>query len=231
MTIRELIHDLQERRDVLAHDIDGLDRDIVTLTEMADRYEPRAPSNPVGASPERVPVKKASSHNAVSPEDKAEVIAWAQEHGTEQASRKFGFAVSTVTRWRREAGEVRVPPHGPPPTKKNAPGSKPPLSLRVPTVEKAEVPLPAIDRHPSSNIDPHPTLPSEPVRTGHIAGFSPKSGNSILTDAEKLRIVDYSLAHGVKEAADYFAVGQDRILEWRGNVRKLEATVRGAKSG
>jgi hypothetical protein len=38
---------------------------------------------------------------------------------------------------------------------------------------------------------------------------------SVISPAEQLSIVKYSDEHGVKAAADYFAVSQSRICDWR----------------
>jgi len=46
---------------------------------------------------------------------------------------------------------------------------------------------------------------------------------SVLSHAEQLAIVRYSDEHGVKAAADYFAVSQDRVYDWRLDRHKLEA--------
>ena len=46
---------------------------------------------------------------------------------------------------------------------------------------------------------------------------------SVLSRAEQLAIVQYSDEHGVKAAADHFAVSQDRVCDWRLYRRKLEA--------
>jgi hypothetical protein len=46
---------------------------------------------------------------------------------------------------------------------------------------------------------------------------------SVLSHAEQLSIVEYSDEHGVKAAADYFAVSQHRVYDWRSDRHKLEA--------
>jgi hypothetical protein len=46
---------------------------------------------------------------------------------------------------------------------------------------------------------------------------------SVLSPAEQLAIVQYSDKHGVKAAADYFAVSQDRVCDWRSDRRRGEA--------
>jgi len=46
---------------------------------------------------------------------------------------------------------------------------------------------------------------------------------SVLSHAEQLAIVQYSDEHGVKAAADYFAVSQDRVCDWRSDRRRGEA--------
>jgi hypothetical protein len=46
---------------------------------------------------------------------------------------------------------------------------------------------------------------------------------SVLSHAEQLAIVLYSDKHGVKAAADYFAVSQDRVCDWRSDRRREEA--------
>ncbi len=45
----------------------------------------------------------------------------------------------------------------------------------------------------------------------------------MLSHAEQLSIVQYSDEHGVKAAADYFAVSQHRVYDWRSDRHKLEA--------
>jgi hypothetical protein len=45
---------------------------------------------------------------------------------------------------------------------------------------------------------------------------------SVLSSAEQLAIVLYSDEHGVKAAADYFAVSQHRICDWRSDRRREE---------
>ncbi|MGA3354688.1 MAG: hypothetical protein ABSD85_16135 [Acidimicrobiales bacterium] len=49
------------------------------------------------------------------------------------------------------------------------------------------------------------------------------SKTSVLSHAEHLAIVEYSDEHGVKAAADYFAVSQDRVYDWRSDRRRREA--------
>ena len=44
----------------------------------------------------------------------------------------------------------------------------------------------------------------------------------MLSRAEQLAIVQYSDEHGVKAAADHFAVSQNRVYDWRLNRHKLE---------
>jgi hypothetical protein len=46
---------------------------------------------------------------------------------------------------------------------------------------------------------------------------------SVPSRAEQLAIVQYSDEHGVKAAADHFAVSQDRVYDWRLYRHKLEA--------
>ena len=46
---------------------------------------------------------------------------------------------------------------------------------------------------------------------------------SVLSHAEQLAIVQYSDEHGVKAAADYFAVSQERVYDWRSDRRQREA--------
>jgi hypothetical protein len=46
---------------------------------------------------------------------------------------------------------------------------------------------------------------------------------SVISHAEQLAIVEYSDEHGVKAAADYFAVSQDRVCDWRSDRRHREA--------
>jgi hypothetical protein len=46
---------------------------------------------------------------------------------------------------------------------------------------------------------------------------------SVLSQAEQLAIVQYSDEHGVKAAADYFAVSQERVYDWRSDRRQREA--------
>jgi hypothetical protein len=46
---------------------------------------------------------------------------------------------------------------------------------------------------------------------------------SVITHAEQLAIVRYSDEHGVKAAADYFAVSQHRVCDWRSDRRREEA--------
>ena len=46
---------------------------------------------------------------------------------------------------------------------------------------------------------------------------------SVISPVEQLAIVQYSDEHGVKEAADHFAVSQDRVCDWRSDRRRREA--------
>ena len=46
---------------------------------------------------------------------------------------------------------------------------------------------------------------------------------SVLSQAEQLAIVQYSDENGVKAAADYFAVSQERVYDWRSDRRQREA--------
>ena len=46
---------------------------------------------------------------------------------------------------------------------------------------------------------------------------------SVISPAEQLSIVKYSDEHGVKAAADYFAVSQDRVCDWRSERLRREA--------
>jgi hypothetical protein len=50
---------------------------------------------------------------------------------------------------------------------------------------------------------------------------------SVITHAEQLAIVQYSDEHGVKAAADYFAVSQQRVCDWRSDRRREEAATSG----
>ena len=50
-----------------------------------------------------------------------------------------------------------------------------------------------------------------------------KSKASVLSHAEHIAIVLYSDEHGVKAAADHFAVAQNRVYDWRSDRHKLEA--------
>jgi hypothetical protein len=45
---------------------------------------------------------------------------------------------------------------------------------------------------------------------------------SVISHAEQLAIVRYSDEHGVKAAADYFAVSQHRVCDWRSDRRRDE---------
>ena len=45
---------------------------------------------------------------------------------------------------------------------------------------------------------------------------------SVISHAEQLVIVQYSDEHGVKAAADYFAVSQHRVCDWRSDRRREE---------
>jgi hypothetical protein len=46
---------------------------------------------------------------------------------------------------------------------------------------------------------------------------------SVISPAEQLAIVQYSDEHGVKAAADHFAVSQDRVCDWRTDRLRREA--------
>jgi hypothetical protein len=46
---------------------------------------------------------------------------------------------------------------------------------------------------------------------------------SVISPAEQLAIAQYSDEHGVKAAADHFAVSQDRVCDWRSDRRRREA--------
>jgi hypothetical protein len=46
---------------------------------------------------------------------------------------------------------------------------------------------------------------------------------SVVTRAEQLAIAEYSDEHGVKAAADHFAVSQDRVYDWRSDRRQQQA--------
>ena len=46
---------------------------------------------------------------------------------------------------------------------------------------------------------------------------------SVLSQAEQLAIVQYSDEHGVKAAADHFAVSQNRVCDWRSDRLRREA--------
>ena len=46
---------------------------------------------------------------------------------------------------------------------------------------------------------------------------------SVISPAEQLSIVKYSDEHGVKAAADYFAVSQNRVCDWRSDRLRREA--------
>ena len=46
---------------------------------------------------------------------------------------------------------------------------------------------------------------------------------SVLSHDEQLAIVQYSDEHGVKAAADHFAVAQSRVYDWRLDRSKLQA--------
>jgi hypothetical protein len=45
---------------------------------------------------------------------------------------------------------------------------------------------------------------------------------SVISPAQQLAIVQYSDEHGVKAAADHFAVSQDRVCDWRSDRRRGE---------
>ena len=58
------------------------------------------------------------------------------------------------------------------------------------------------------------------------AGAAPavlKMKASVISPAEQLAIVKYLDEHGVKAAADYFAVSQDRVCDWRSERLRREA--------
>jgi hypothetical protein len=55
------------------------------------------------------------------------------------------------------------------------------------------------------------------------AGIVLKMRASVISPAEQLAIVQYSDEHGVKAAADHFAVSQDRVCDWRSDRRRGEA--------
>ncbi len=58
------------------------------------------------------------------------------------------------------------------------------------------------------------------------AGAAPvllKMKASVLSPAEQLAIVLYSDEHGVKAAADHFAVSQDRVCDWRSDRLRRKA--------
>jgi hypothetical protein len=46
---------------------------------------------------------------------------------------------------------------------------------------------------------------------------------SVISLVEQLAIVQYSDEHGVKAAADHFAVSQDRVCDWRSDRLRREA--------
>ncbi len=46
---------------------------------------------------------------------------------------------------------------------------------------------------------------------------------SVISPAEQLAIVRYSDEHGVKAAADHFAVSQNRVCDWRSDRLRREA--------
>ena len=46
---------------------------------------------------------------------------------------------------------------------------------------------------------------------------------SVISPAEQLSIVKYSDEHGVKATADYFAVSQNRVCDWRSDRLRREA--------
>jgi transposase-like protein len=176
------------------------------------------------ASPSRV---RRSSHNAVAREVKAQAVALAREQGTPAAAAKYGFSSPAINHWRRQDGELRTTSGRPRTREGNKSGNKitPKVTSSLPvlppsvSVKKPEAP---------SNIDPYPSVRRVPAKGNNVTGFSHKpEGSSILSDAKKLEIVDYSIAHGVKAAADHFAVAQDHITDWRADIRKLEAKVRG----
>jgi hypothetical protein len=58
--------------------------------------------------------------------------------------------------------------------------------------------------------------------------FLLKMRASVISHDEQLAIVRYSYEHGVKAAADYFAVSQDRVCDWRSD-RRWEEAVRRAE--
>jgi acetyl-CoA carboxylase alpha subunit len=49
------------------------------------------------------------------------------------------------------------------------------------------------------------------------------SKTSVISPAEQLAIVQYSDEHGVKAAANHFAVSQERVCDWRSDRRRREA--------
>jgi len=69
------------------------------------------------------------------------------------------------------------------------------------------------------------TTDDQEIGTRTAAGAVPvvlKMRASVLSHAEQLAIVEYSDEHGVKAAADYFAVSQDRVCDWRSDRRRGE---------
>jgi hypothetical protein len=46
---------------------------------------------------------------------------------------------------------------------------------------------------------------------------------SVISPSEQLAIVQYSDEHGVKAAADHFAVSQGRVCDWRSDRLRREA--------
>ena len=162
--------------------------------------------------------------------EKAQVLAYAEIHGTRAASRKFKRTESTIRKWKRAAK-----------AQAGHPASIRSIAVETLRQHRGEIPSHAQPVHNGVEVVSYPR-PIPPVakvvattsapkqrlgiggkpRKGYQGGFSRATSRSVLTETDEERILDYARTHGTKAAADYFCVDQRRVhdLETRA---KLEA--------
>jgi transposase-like protein len=250
MTIASVIADLEQARAQRQDEIDAIDAALRELRMIRSGTEgPHQQPVNISQAKDTAPETSAASSlparavpgprprhggaaNAIPPDVKAKVVAYAREHGTAAAVKKYGYGQSSIDRWRRLAGEHRV--SGRKKSSSGAPvGVVSPTTPRKQRVEAGaplEQPIDTTDRARDAAIasagladDDERPDPNERFRAApHVA--KPKVGTS-LTPALRIKILDYALTHTVQETANQFGVSQQHIYDWRASRAQIEAEV------
>jgi hypothetical protein len=247
VTLVAAIDHLEQARATAQAELDAIDAALSALRKVSSgagpSKEPGSPSSPPvkggvhppiepSSRPARISKKGPQPRRAVAhtipAEVKAEVIAYAREHGTEAAVKRFSYAQSSIDRWRREAGERRV--SGRKKGEKAADNISPKVTPALPVlppstrVEKPEAPQDAARSAAieSAGLDEDDAQLRAHERFRKVTPVAKPKVGAALTPALKLRILDYALTHTVQETATRFAVDQRHIYDWRASRAQIE---------